>query len=296
MRKSIRKWVRKGQSRVLCMLLSVLVLWAGVLPAGNLKCFAQESPKKDMEYESQRDGNDSTSEVYRNPDTGYRVWMEDRAELLTKEQEMELAKAMEEITSYGNAAFVTTKENARSTESFARSCYMEQFGTDSGTIFVIDMDNRNIWIHSDGAVYKVITKSYANTITDNVYRYASREDYYGCAKEAFEEIYALLEGQKIAQPMKYISNALLAMILAMLANFGLIICFTRLHKPRRKTVLENMNRKFSYSNLKADYAYQTKIYDPISSGGGGSGGGSHGGGGRGGGGGGHSGGGGGHSF
>lgn len=45
-----------------------------------------------------------------------------------------------------------------------------------GTVFAIDMDNRNIWIHSDGAVYQVVTKGYADTVTDNVYRYASRGD------------------------------------------------------------------------------------------------------------------------
>lgn len=265
--------------KALCMLLGVFVLWSGMQLMEMPECYAQEN---------------AVSEEYRNPDTGYQIFVEDRAELLTMEQESELAESMQEITAYGNAAFVTIEENALSTESFARSYYMDRFGTDSGTVFVIDMDNRNIWIHSDGAVYKVITTSYANTITDNVYRYASNGDYYGCAKEAFAEIYALLEGQKIAQPMKYISNALLAMILALLANFGLVICFTRLHKPGYGAVIANIHRKFNYSKLKAVYTHQTRIYDPISKGGGS--GGSGGGGGHGGGGGGHSGGGGGHSF
>jgi len=230
--------------------------------------------------------------AYVNPDTGYQVWVEDEAELLTDEEIAELSQAMQGITAYGNAAFVTIDRNASSTEDFAGNYYMDRFGTDSGTVFVIDMDRRNIWIHSDGAVWKVVTAAYANIITDNVYRYASRGDYYGCAREAFEEIHKLLEGQRIARPMKYISNALLAMILALLANYGLVICFTRLHQPKKSTVLANIHRKFSYFGLKAVHTHQTRIYDPVSSG---SSGGS-GGGGRSGGGGGRSGCGGGHRF
>lgn len=70
------------------------------------------------------------------------------------------------------------------------------------------MDNRNIWIHSNGGIYRIITSSYADTITDNVYQYATKRDYYGCCYEAFTEMLTLLQGNRIAQPMKYISNAL----------------------------------------------------------------------------------------
>lgn len=191
---------------------------------------------------------------------------------------------------------MSVERNGRSTESFAGSYYMDRFGTDSGTVFVIDMDNRNIWIYSDGAIYKTVTGAYAETVTDNVYRYASNGDYYECAAEVFREIHALLEGRRIAQPMKYISNALLAMILALLANFGLVLWFTRLHKPGADAVLADIHRKFDYSSLHAVHSHQTRIYDPpaAGSGGGGGSGGSSGGGS---GGGGHSsGGGGGHSF
>lgn len=205
-------------------------------------------------------------ERYVNPNTGYRVIVEDQAALLTQEQLQELALEMQGITEYGNAAFVTVDWNEESTESLARQYYRECFGTDSGTLFLIDMDNRNIWIHSDGAVYDVVTTAYANIVTDNVYRFASDGDYYGCASTAFRQIQALLEGQRIAQPMKYISNALLAMILAMLINFGLVICFTRLRKPGTGAVLANIHRKFSYTKPNAVYTHQTKRYDPVSSG------------------------------
>lgn len=66
--------------------------------------------------------------------------------------------------------------------------------------------------------------------------------------------------------MKYISNALLAMILALLANFGLVICFTRLRKPGGNAVLANIHRRFTYSEIRAVHTHQSEIYDPVSSG------------------------------
>lgn len=270
---------KKGLFGSLC---GVLFLCCGMMLLAPLRCLGKEAADENV--------------YYSNPDTGFQVLVEDRAELLTEEEREELSQTMQEITAYGNAAFVTTQSNVYSTEEFVRSYYMERFGTDSGTVFAIDMDNRNIWIHSDGAVYKVVTKAYANTITDNVYRYASRGDYYGCAKEAFLEINALLKEQKIAQPMKYISNALFAMILALLVNFGLVICFTRLRKPADKELLSGIDRRFQYAGLRSTHIRQTRTYSPVSSSSGGGGGHSGGGGSSGGGGGGHSGGGGGHSF
>lgn len=264
------------------ILWGILVFCAGILLMGMPRCQAQERPGRESR---------TADAVYTNPDTGYRVYVEDGAELLTEEERRELSRAMEGITAYGNVAFVTVWENGGSTKSFAREYYAKRFGTDSGTVFVVDMDNRMIWIHSDGAVYKVVTTAYANTVTDNVYRYASDGDYYGCAREAFRQIDALLEGVKIARPMKYISNALLAMILALLANFGLVISLTRLKRPGADAILETIHRRFAYYDLRAAKTHQTKRYDPVSSGSGGGGSRSGGGGG-----GGRSGGGGGHRF
>lgn len=226
--------------------------------------------------------------VYTNPDTGYQAVLEDDAELLTQEERLALKELLEEITIYGNVAFKTIDDNYTGTESYARSYYSDKFGTASGTLFLIDMDNRIIWIHSDGAVYKVITKAYANTIADNVYQYASDEAYYVCAREAFAQIISLLKGQKIAQPMKYISNGLLAVLLAMLLNYGVVCVFAGAKKPGKKKMMENVPVRFSYTKPLAVFSHQTRTYNPVSSSsGGGSGGSSGGGGGRSGGGGGH---------
>ncbi len=226
--------------------------------------------------------------VYRNEETGYTVLMEDDAGLLTESERTALAAQMQEITDYGSAAFKTVFENSASTDSFARRYYASVFSDESGILFLIDMDNRNIWIYCDGAVYKTVTEDYADTITDNVYTYASAGDYYQCASAAFEQAAALLKGHKIAQPMKYICNALLAVIGALLINFGLVNLFSKAGRTSDRELLSHTLSYFSNSAPTVCYEFETKTYSPRSSGSGSSGGG--------GGGGGSSGGGGGHSF
>lgn len=123
--------------------------------------------------------HDYPASAYENPDSGYEVILDDEADLLTTSQEQDLVEDMKPITAYGSVAFVSVDQNSSSTASFARNYYYDLFGSGSGTIFVIDMDNRNIYIFSNGAVYQTIIDTKAEVITDNTYRYASNEDYYG---------------------------------------------------------------------------------------------------------------------
>lgn len=243
-------------------------------------------PKTSVSNSSGEDTS-STPMTFTNPETGYISVIEDDAGLLTKEEKEQLALIMRKITAYGNVAFNTIDYNDYQASYYAEKHYHELFDTESGTLFLIDMDNREIYLFSDGAIYHTVTKSYAYTITDNVYSYASDEDYYSCAQRAFEQELRLLQGQKIAQPMKYISNALLALLLAALINYFLVRILSTTPKPKSADVLHAASTKFAFHNSIKTKTGQTKKYSPQSSGSGG-----HGGGG----GGGHSGGGGGHSF
>ena len=233
------------------------------------------------------------TKTYTNKSTGYQVIVEDDANLLTDEEETTLGKEMAPITTYGSVAFKSIDYNPYySTEDYTRSYYRDTFGSTSATVFLIDMDNRNIWIHSNGTIYETITKSYANTITDNVYKYASDGDYYTCAFTAFGQINTLLEGRKIAQPMKYISNAFLAVIIALLLNYFLVRSFSRAKRPSKTDLLGKVFTQCNIANPNVRFIRQSRVYSPpSSSGSGGSsgrGGGSSSRGGGGGGGGGHS--------
>ncbi len=231
---------------------------------------------------------------YESPETGYRVILEDDAELLDEEQEASLAEAMEEITAYGNAALKTVSENSYATDVFAENYYRQVFGTDSGTVFVIDMDNREIFIFSDGELYRVVTTNYAYTITDNAYRYASDSDYYNCALTVFGQELSLLKGQRIAQPMKYVCNAFFAVVLALMFNYFLMVGNSKPRKAGEKEMLSSLGVSQELLNAKAIHTTTTRTYSPVQSSSGGS---SGGGGSRSSGGGGHSsGGGGGHRF
>ena len=234
------------------------------------------------------------SHVY--ADGNYTVVIDDQEDLLSEREEQMLKIKMEEVAKYGNVAFVTVSQYG-DTSSYAKQLYRSLFGKSSGFLFLIDMGRRNIWIFSDGAIYRVIDRAYANTITDNIYRYASRGEYYDCAYHAYDQALTLLKGGRIAQPMKYISNFLISCVVALLGNF-LFLSMNRTEafesRADVKPLLTEGPVSFSVLSKKRTKKKVTRHYE--SSGGGGHSGGGGGFSGGGGGGGGSSGGGGGHSF
>lgn len=158
----------------------------------------------------------TAEEIYCNDDTGYDAVILDQAELIstTDEYYEQMTEEMRKITAYGNVAFVSTEDNPGTTREFAKRTAYELFGKESATLFLIDMDNREIYIYSYGAILRTVTQSRAFIITDNIYRYATGARYDECAYQAFVQENKLLEGRRIAQPMKYISSILLALMFA----------------------------------------------------------------------------------
>lgn len=224
------------------------------------------------------------------------VKINDLADLLTDDQETRLKEHMMPITEYGGVAFVSCLSNYDDAKTYAKSCYREYFGTGSGTLFLIDMDNRQIYIFSDGKIYNTITSAKAEAITDNIYRLASARRYYECAAQAYDQIATLLQGGQIPQPMKHICNALLSLAISLLLVFVIANVRTRISKDTEEAIFQtDVAKGFSMgSPYKKELIKEKRVRHTESSGGGGSGGG--GGSSGGGGGGGSSGGGGGHSF
>jgi len=205
----------------------------------------------------------SMNSVAYHPDNGYEIFIDDWAELLTPSEEDALRKLMEPILEYGNVAFVTINENPTySSEDYADDYFYDHFGYASGTVLLIDMEERYIWIHSNGEIHDTVTNAYADTITDNCYSYASDNRYYDCAAKAFEQINALLEGRAIAQPMKYISNALLAIVIALLINYFLVMALSRSRKATNSQLLNGIFSKAEVRNPHTEFVNQTKRYSP----------------------------------
>ena len=238
---------------------------------------------------------------YTNKETNFRAIIEDKAELLTREEKEKLFDQMQPLTEYGHIVFLTITENDYSPDTYAKNNYYERFGNESGTLFLIDMKNRYLYIVSGGWNYKYVTRHKADIITDNVYMDARNERWFDCASKAFTQIGDVLEGNKIMEPMRYVSNIVLSILIAFSLCYLYVLIKTDVAKATSEEVLKNCNIDVKVTNVHGDKTGTKKVYSPVSSdsGGGSSGfsGGSSGGGGfSGGGGGGFSGGGGGHGF
>jgi len=263
-----------------CLALILILLLASAMPV-----FAKSRD---------RDDEEDTRLEYKNRDTGYYVLIEDNAELLDEDEREDLLDDMKAVTEYGNAVFLTdtlksTSNDEQQAHDYSDDYYDDEFGNDNGVMLIIDMGNRLLYVTGHGEAQKLVTSSYARTVTDNIYRYAGDGDYYGCAREAFDEMYRLLDGQRIAQPMKYITSALLAMILAVMVNFILVRAANTAKVPSKDEMLKGLYSQCQLNNPQMILTNTTKVYDPPSSSSGG-------GGGHGGGGGGHHSSGGGHHF
>ena len=121
------------------------------------------------------EGTESCADVY------------DMADLFTDEEEKQLSEQAQALsdTMKMEAVIVTTEENADSAQIFADGFYMEGgFGTGSdhsGILFLIDMDNRELYISTNGKMIRYMTDSRIDDVLDDVYNYAAEADYYGAA-------------------------------------------------------------------------------------------------------------------
>ena len=180
---------------------------------------------------------EQTSLRYTNPATGYSVYLQDDEDLLDSLEEEGLVEHMIPITAYGNCAFDSRDVRGQSSYDYVRANYNDYF-YNSGTLFLIDMGNRQIKLYNSKDIEKTVTSSYANSIADNIYSYASHGDYYTCAVKAFDQELTLLKGGRIAQPMKYISCAMLALILALLINYIIVRLKSKNTKTSQAVIME----------------------------------------------------------
>ena len=226
-----------------------------------------------------------SSSVYQNSDTGYTAYIDDEEDLLSSSEEENLLKKLVPLTKYGNIAFLSGR-GEYSAAATIRDFYNEVFYGKSGLIFFIDMENREIRIQSGGAFYRTISSDVANSITDNVYVFASNGDYYRTAAVAFSQVKAKMEGRFVATPMRWISNFFLAIFLGLLFNFTMLLMTWKQNRAGSKAVLGALRPNMILGNREVIMTNQTKVRLSSSSsrrggqsGGGFSGGGSSGGGG-----------------
>ena len=230
----------------------------------------------------------------------FAVTVMDDAGVLTDSEAERLEKVMLPVTAYYPVAFVTTNSTGgTSAKSYSQKVYNRIFGREGGILFLIDFDTtdsdgRQIYLRVTDASTK-LSVSKCNTITDNVYTYARDGRYYECARQVFLQCHDVLNDKAVPQPMKHMSNLLIAICLALYFVFKTANNRTRIKTPAEVYLLDNnITKSVVLTNPHAKLIRRYTVSNaPSGGGGGGGGGGFSGGGGGGGGGGSH---GGGHGF
>lgn len=174
-----------------------------------------------------------------NEETGYRVIIDDAAGLLSDEEEAALAEQMEIFTEYGNAAFRSVDRNGISTPSYAESSYRNYFSSQSGMIFMIDMENHSIAVYCEGKMRKVIGNKEAGQIAEGVKPHIIRGEYADGAGKVFRQAYEKLEDHRAARPVKYLCNAMLALVCALLINFVWLNLSSKARRTNEDELIKN---------------------------------------------------------
>ena len=193
---------------------------------------------------------------------------------LTPEEEEELIPYMAESSDGGFVLLITTDHNEYgNAESYAGNYYRSQIPDESGVLFLIDLDTRKLLFYSEGEYKRELTSSKMNIIGDNIYKYATNGDFYTCAREAFTQVSDVLEGRRISARMKYISNACLAILLALIINYFIARAVSGTAKPSDESIVDSLYSQFSFTDPNVTFLHESRKYSPRSSGSGGSGGG-----------------------
>lgn len=229
----------------------------------------------------------------KNEETGYRAVIDDGAGLLDAAEYDAVFATMMPITDHCHVGLYTYDGTSREYVMDKAKTWANNTFPGTCTLFIIDMATRQLAVWSSTDVRNTLTTDKAYTITDNVYSYASRREYAACAETAFNQMARVLRGDKVSGPMRYISNALLALLAALLLAY--LFISARMEQEVKVSMPDIVTATAGAGAVIAAKTLTRKIKHSSSSGGS-HGGGFHSGGGFSGGGGGFSGGGGSHGF
>ena len=117
----------------------------------------------------------------------------DYADLLTTEEEAELQNYAENFRGNWNMNFLVVTTNdaeGKSSMEYADDFYDARFPESSeedGMIYLIDMDNREIYLSTCGEAIRYLTDSRIDHILDEAYNCVADGDYYGTFVTFFDE-------------------------------------------------------------------------------------------------------------
>lgn len=203
----------------------------------------------------------------------------DEAGILSDEEIQKLAEDMLPITAYFPVAFISTEDTeGRGAVNYSLMRYNALFDAKGGILFLIefdtqDGDGRQIYLRVSDKSDK-LTVNLCNTIADNIFRYARDGQYYECASKGFFQMNEVLSSRSVPQPMKHMSNLLLAIVLSLLLVFAIANAKTRIKRPDMVYQLDkNIKRDLRFANGSSRLIRTRRYLRQESSGGGGGGGG-----------------------
>lgn len=272
---TVRRGFLRVRSKITAVTTKIIASAMAIFIAGTVFA-AVPAGASDLSYSLVQEDKDYL--LYENDSSGYQIMIDDMADLLSQDEEEALIPYMAKSLDGGFIMLVTTDYNEYgNAEKYAGNYYRTRIPEESGILFLIDMDTRELLFYSEGAYHRELGGSVMDIIGDNVYKYATNGDYFGCAKEAFIEIADVLEGKRISAPMKYVSNACLAILLALIINYFFARRISKAAKPSDAAIVNAVYNEFSFTNPNVRFLHESRKYSPRSSGSGGGGGGGGGG-------------------
>ena len=229
-----------------------------------------------------------------NNETGYKAWVYDQACLFSQTDAKTILDEAYKLTEYSEIYVVTIPAGGNphgktesATKDYGDEFYIKYCNKDNSIMFIIDMHTRYIFVYRYGNVKDTLTQGKCDTITDNIYSYASDKNYLKCTTEGLDQIGKVLNGMHIAQPMKVVSNIFLASVFGFMVMYFVALGKSKVRKTSDAELLKYAIVNFKAQNPTDIVTGTTKTYCPRSSGssghgrshGGGGGGGFHGGGG-----------------
>ncbi len=161
----------------------------------------------------------------------------DEAGLLTSSQVNALEQRIAEISGEidMDLAVVTTDSNPISAEDYADEFYYDHgigFGADQrGALLLVDMDNREYYIYTQGAMINVVTDRRLNDLRTQVKNRLSAQDYAGAADVFLTRIHGYAAGGK--EPRSNPVSPMRLLIYTVIGvGVGVIVCLIVLAKYR----------------------------------------------------------------
>lgn len=233
--------------------------------------------------------NSNMNLILKTPKVNEEEKIYDFAELLTEEEEQILYDEITEYISKTNMdmAVVTINDNNKTSamnyaDDFYHYNYFGKGNTHDGLLFLIDMDNREMWISTNGEAIIMYDDDRLDRILDKTYDKISQKDYNGCVEAFIEEstnyfnkgVPSSNKDAYIDRNGDYIYNSqkseitIFTFIIPLILSVVIVLLMKGWHKTikRATTALLYMKKGFITTQEDVFLTSNTdKVYDPPSS-------------------------------